>query len=180
MAQYFEQSKITYQQLVMEQIKIIQNIASKELRDSTKTVKNLVGEQTIESEDTRHSFLQAINALGSLLSPYFGKSKIEDEYELFCDLLDMDLSEAIEDEDFIKKLIKFFDDKDIKDKISKDETLRYRANLYFLNFKIQQAWILFRSLVKLFKENDFLGNESFGESSQVDDSLEAIDDSEDE
>ena len=104
---YYNDSKITYQQLVMEQIKKIQDICSKELRDGDKILKNAMGEQIIEGDDTRYSFLQSVELLGSMLKPWFGKMmKVEDSdkdaFELFCDYYDIELIEILDDEDFWK------------------------------------------------------------------------------
>ncbi len=175
MAQYYEDNKITYQQLIMAQIKIIQNIASKELRDGTKSISNLMGQQVIEAEDTRHSFLQSIRMFGSLLKPYFNKDT-GDNFETYCKLYDMELINAFQDEDFKKEIITLFGE---IDKIQKDDKLLSRANIYFLNFKINQGWTMFMDLVQLFKDNDFLSSESYSEGGD-DDSLEAVDDTEDD
>jgi hypothetical protein len=87
--QNYDDSKLTYQQIVMKQITIIQKICSRELRDGEKTIKNLIGEQTIEGEDTRYTFLQSVELFGSLLSPYFGKSEVKEEFDEFCYLFDI-------------------------------------------------------------------------------------------
>jgi len=44
-----------------------------------------------------------------------------------------------------------------------------------LNYKIITARRIFRELIKLFKDHDFLGNESFGETSGSDEGLDAED-----
>lgn len=179
MAQYYEDNKITYQQIVMAQIKVIQNITSKELRDATKTIKNLVGEQTVEAEDTRYSYLQSVGMLGDLLSPYFN-SDVKDKFESYDTLINLELIEALNDNEFLSELEKHFNKKDIKNLIIKDEGIKNQANVYFLNFKMQSGRIMFRSLVKLFKEQDFLGNEMFSDSGEADDSLEAVDETEED
>jgi hypothetical protein len=175
-----EQNKITYQQLVMKQIQKIQDVCSKELRDGTKTIKNLMGTQEIESEDTRHTFLQEVEILGSLLSPYFGKNnKTKGEFEDFCDLYDLELKSALDDEDFCLELRELFNipsSNKVKDFLSEHEAERNQANVHFLKHKIKQGRRLFRSLVQLFKDNDFLANESYGEGpTEGDDGLDAID-----
>jgi hypothetical protein len=186
MAQNYEDNKLTYQQIVMKQITIIQNITSRELRNGEKIIKNLMGEQTIIAEDTRYSFLQAINTLGSLLSPYFSKSNAKEEFDNFNELYDIELITALDDDEFRSKVIKYFK---LKGKTSDDvnkeievNKLSNQVNTYFLNYKIQEGRRIFRVLVELFKNNDFLSNESYGEGSgSVDDGLAAtIDDDEDD
>ncbi|MCK9430202.1 MAG: hypothetical protein M0R17_09385 [Candidatus Omnitrophica bacterium] len=191
MANYYDNNKITYPQLIMEQIKIIQNINSKELRDGQKIVKNMIGEQTIEGEDTRYSFLQSVDVLGSLLYPYFPKlskdEKIENvatNFYYFCNLYDMELSEALKDKDFEKLVSENFNldiKKDIKKEIE-SKKLTNEINIFLLNFKVKEARKTFRELIKLFKDNDFLNGDTFGDTPDVVDSnsMDAIEDLEEE
>jgi len=180
MAQFNDNNTITYQQLVMGQIKIIQNIASKELRDSTKTVKNLVGEQLIEAEDTRHSFLQSIEILGSLLSPYFNDdTKVKSSFNNYCELLYTELKGALEDKEFKESVEKLFNKKNIMEIIQTDDDVRSKVNIYLLNFKIREGKEMFRILLKVFKDHEFLTESSYGEgSSDTDSNLDAEDDEE--
>jgi hypothetical protein len=171
----FEENKLTFQQIVMRQVRIIQDISSKELRDSSKTIKNFMGEQTIESEDTRISYLQAVEMLGSLLSPYFLNKKISDNFDSFCEANDTELKEALKDEEF-KLNAKTIFGNDFK----KDKNLLEKVNIFLLNEKIKLARKMFRELIKLFKDQDFLANESYNEGSSSDEGLEAIDDEDDE
>lgn len=184
----YDNDKDTYQQRVMNQIKIIQTIVSKELRDGQKIVKNLIGEQTIEGEDTRYSFLQSVEMLGSLLSPYFpekensgleGKEDINSQFEIFCDVYDVELREALDDEDFKKEIIKMFgfektSSKELMEEMESSKKTN-EVNIYLLNYKIKIGRRMFRELVKLFKNNDFLGNEEFNEGSTSDGSTEYFD-----
>ena len=179
---YYEQNKISYQQLVMEQIKIIQNICSKELRDGDKTLKNALGEQVIEGEDTRYSFLQSVEVLGSMLYPYFGDMKsgdvkIEKMFQDFCDYYDLELVEVLDNKDFKKKIKEVFN-KEIEE-VKKKEGLQSQVNIFFLNDKIKEGRKIFRELIKVFKANDFLGNQSFGEGSgDIDEGTDAFVDEE--
>lgn len=172
MAQNYEDSKITFQQIVMKQLMVLQKILSKELRDGKKEIKNLLGTQTIEEEDTRFSYLQSAEFFGSLLSPYFGK-KLAQEFDDFCKLLDIELLEAMEDKEFQRLLCKGFDLKEVKSKLS-DEKYTDQFNIFLLNLKIKEARKLVRSLIKLFKDKDFLNNESYSEgSADTDEGLDA-------
>jgi len=166
---YYNESKITYQQLVMEQIKIIQGICAKELKDGDKVLKNAMGEQVIEGEDTRYSFLQSVELLGSMLTPYFGSMmKSEDGksdlFEEFCEYYDTELIELLDNEDFQKRVKDIFGIEDTK-KIKTDPKLQAQVNLFLLNDKIKEGRKIFRLLVKVFKANDFLGSQSYGEGS---------------
>jgi hypothetical protein len=191
MANYYDNNKITYPQLIMEQIKILQNINAKELRDGQRIVKNMIGEQTIEGEDTRYSFLQSVDILGSLLFPYFPKANKDESVEnvttnfyYFCDLYDMELSEALKDEEFeamVKENFNLNNTKDIKKDIELKK-LTNEVNIFLLNFKVKEARKILRELIKLFKDNDFLNGETFGDSPEEasSNSMDAIDDLEEE
>jgi hypothetical protein len=181
MQKNYIENHLTYSQLVLRQIKTIQEISAKELRDSSKIVKNLIGEQTIEAEDTRYSFLQSVELFGSLLSPYFTET-ISNSFDDFCKLYDMELIDAINDEEFKEELREFFklkNNETISNKIENDDAIKNQANIYFLNYKIKEARRIFRELVKLFKDNDFLTQETYGDSSgNAEDSMDAIDEEE--
>jgi hypothetical protein len=185
---YQNQFVITFPQIVMEQVQAIQKIYSKELRNGDKILKNAIGEQIIEGEDTRYSFLQAVEMFGSLLYPYFIENASEDykgiskeEFDNYCDLLDKELIEFLEDKDF-QKLAKqvFFieDNKSIADIIKEDEVKRNQLNLFFLNYKIKESRKIFRRLVQLFYDNDFLTTTGFSDSANVG-GTEAYDESSD-
>jgi len=173
---------ITFPQIVMEQIQIIQKIYSKELRDGDKILKNALGEQIIEGEDTRYSFLQAVETFGSLLFPYF-ITNIKDPFKKYCELLDKEIIEIIEEEEFSNAAIKVFMlDKNINliEKIKADEKFRSQLNLFFLNYKIKHARHMFRKLIQLFKDNDFLSNEIYTDSEVDSSSMTYVDKGDDD
>lgn len=154
-------SKVTFPDLVMDQIKIIQNICSKELRDGDKVLKNAMGEQIIEGDDTRYSFLQSVEVLGSMLSPYFGDTDIK--FNEFCEYYDTELIEILDgdDEVFKKKLKSIFDK--TPEEVKEDEALRAQVNIFLLNDKIKEGRKMFRELIKVFKNNSFLGDSAYGD-----------------
>jgi len=172
---YQYDSKTTFPDLVMEQIKIIQKICSRELRDGDKILKNAMGEQIIEGDDTRYSFLQSVEVLGSMLSPYFGNSDIK--FKEFCEYYDAELIEIIDGEAFQKKLTEMFNK--TADDVKASEELQAQVNLFLLNDKIKEGRKIFRELIKVFKNNNFLGEEAYGDgASGADNSpLDANDDS---
>lgn len=169
---------LTYPQLIMKQIERIQNICSKELRDATNIIKTPIGEQVYDNEDTRYSFLQSVELLGSLLNPYFNKNKaknvdVQEEFEKFVNFYDMELIEALNNQEFTKSIKDRFDLViDIKkiDSKTKQELLTY-----LLTEKCKYGRKIFRILIQCFKDNDFLANESFTDSSSSgsDNGLEA-------
>ncbi len=168
--------KTTFPDLIIDQIKIIQKIASKELRDGDKILKNALGEQLIEGDDTRYSFLQSVELLGSMLSPYFAKSNIK--FDEFCEYNDTELIEVLDNEEFKKKVEDMFGIKDIEE-IKTSEKLQAQLNIFLLNDKIKEARKIFRNLIKIFKDNSFLSEQSYGDGvsgDKPDSSLEAFDD----
>lgn len=175
---------LTFPQLVMKQIERIQDITSKELRNMDKTLKNALGEQVIESEDTRYSFLQAVETLGSMLSPYFGNMMKEEGcdnlFDDFCEYYDTELVELMNNEEFKKRVKDMFDREltEAKD----DEEFRNQVNLFLLNDKVKEGRKMFRKLVNVFKSNDFLREADYGDSAggAQDSSLEAVIDELDE
>lgn len=178
MVQNYEDSKITFQQIVMKQLLVIQKILSKELRDGKKEIKNLLGTQTIEEEDTRHSYLQSVEFFGSLLSPYFSSALVTD-FDSYCELLDMELTDALENDEFKEQVENLFGIK-INNKSDLKDGMADQINIHFLNYKIKEARKVVRALIKLFKDKDFLNNESYSEGgAQEEDGLEADGDIED-
>ena len=162
--------EVTYPHIVMEQVQIIQKIYSKELRDGDKIMKNNIGEQIIEGEDTRYSFLQAVEFFGSLLYPYFYMPNPEypgiqiEEFNDYCELLNLELVEALEDDEFqvLVKNVFFLEDKIRPKEVAKvDEKFRHQVNTFFLNYKVKEGRRVFRRLLELFKDNQFLTQEDF-------------------
>jgi len=171
----YQNHEITFPSIVMNQVKIIQSIYSKELRDGEKILKNALGEQVIEAEDTRYSFLQSVEMFGNLLEPYFIKGTErykgikKDEFDDFCELLDKELVEILEVDDFVERARKIFfidEDEDLMNKAKNDTAFKTQLNTYFLNYKIKEARRIFRRLIKLFEENDFLASQGYSDSEE--------------
>ena len=179
MAEYFKSDAVTFPSLVMKQIGIIQAITSKELRDGTRAFITPIGEQVYENEDTRYSFLQAVETLGSLLSPYFDKDTTT-EFDDFEATYDLELVEALKDDEFLSDLKKRFgyETEKISDKIKSDSKLKTDLLIIFLNEKCKIARKLYRRLIQCFKDNDFLSSESFNEGVGGEDGTEADGDDE--
>lgn len=172
--EYAKETQLSFPILVMEQIRIIQRIVSKELRDSTRIIKTPIGDQLFENEDTRYSFLQSVELLGSMLGPWF----IGENQKAFDDFIEdynMELVQAWEDKDFKKDAQKVLGIKNDKiEEISKD--MKTQLLTYFLNEKCKEARDIFRMLVKCFKDNDFLKSASYSEG--TDEGSDAFDEEE--
>ena len=79
-------------------------------------------------------------------------------------MLDKELISILKDVNFIKnvKEVFFLEEKEkIEDKIKTDEKFRNQLNLFFLNYKVKEARRIFRRLVELFKEHDFLTTQGY-------------------
>ena len=63
--------KLEFRQIVLGHIKKILEISSHELRDTTRFILHPNHTDTIEQEDTRFSYIQAIENLAYILMPYF-------------------------------------------------------------------------------------------------------------
>ena len=63
--------KLEFRQIVLGHIKRILEIGSHELRDTTRQIDTANHTQIIEQEDTRYSYIQAIENLAYVLIPYF-------------------------------------------------------------------------------------------------------------
>jgi hypothetical protein len=178
---YFDKfsNVVTFPQIVMEQIKKLQEIYSKELRDGDKILKNVLGEQVIEGEDTRYSFLQAVECLGILLAPYFIAARNNEElFTAYSSLLDKELVEFLTDENFSSRAKLVFNipkNVSLIEKAKQDDKFMNQLNLFFLNYKLQEGRKIFRMLVQLFKDHDFLSVETFTDSQLVNDSMSYID-----
>jgi hypothetical protein len=156
----------SFKALVYRQIRKIQDISGKELRDNEQTLVTSIGVQTLGKEDTRFSFLQSIEMLGSLFYPYFGKSSAKKSFDDFLKIYDLELVEALDDYDFKKEVKELFG--------SVDEKNTMDINSFFLSKKLQAARKLFRELMVLFKDEAYFAGESYNES-QSDDGITASD-----
>jgi len=175
MADFYQAQKsvVTYPSLVLKQISIIQGIVTHELRDSTKIIKTPIGEQIIESEDTRYGFLQSVEFFGSMLSTYFDNdTKIL--FDAFVKFYDLELIDAIKIDGFKKLIMETFNIKEenIKTEL-KDAKLRKELLTFLLNEKCKKARILVRQLINCFKDNDFLTSSLYIEG-EADDGLTAV------
>ena len=157
---------LEFKDIVLQHIKKILEISSKELKSSERILVIDNVKTYIETEDTRISYIQAIENLAYVLEAHFDKSmkEIFDKEIKWIDAFGFEILELVEDEIYKKKLKEFTDDK-------RDEML--------LMLQVKHAKILFRGLNALMKRVDYLKSSIFGETGvEDDDTFE--DDSEDD
>lgn len=158
-----DNEKLEFRQLVLGGVKTIMEISSSELRDKT-TVKNHGNfSETIEQEDTRYSYIQAIENLAFILMPYFDDDikEVHKECSFVMNAYNFELERYFK-EDIIS----------LCDAIGKDKV----PEIYFINKKIEYAKKLFVELNFLLKRVDYLKNAVYGEDS----SEEVIEEKEDD
>lgn len=159
----YSNDKLEFRQIVLSHIQVILKISSEELRDKKTYMKGVQGDiQLFSQEDTRHSYIQAIENLSYILMPYFDKemTKLYNEY-----------IEIINKYNF--QLEKIFY-KDIKAIIGEVGEERFNKNIYCLDKKVDYAKKLFVALNLLLNRNDYLKSAVYGE-----DKDEVIEDNDD-
>lgn len=144
--------KLEFRQIVLGHIKKILEISSSELRDKT-TIRNHGNfSETIEQEDTRYSYIQAIENLAYVLMPYFDEHMREVYYKCayVINAYNFELERY-----FRKKIIA------VCGALGKEKV----PDVYFINKKIEYAKKLFVELNFLLKRVDYLKNAVYGEDS---------------
>lgn len=150
MQQNYGVHKLEFKDVVLEHIKRVLEIGSHELRDTTRQVISSNQTQTIEQEDTRYSYIQAVENLSYILTGYFD-DKIKNLYD-----------ECI-------KVIQGFDYevyeycKEEYDKVCKDLGKKNLGSGFVIEMKLKKAKILFIALNMLLKRNDYLKSAVYGE-----------------
>jgi len=142
--------KVEFREIVLAHIRRILEISSKELRDTTRQITKGQYTNVVEQEDTRFSYIQAIENLAYVLIPYFDE-EIEEVYKECIKVInsfDFDLQNDFEEE--IKRI----------KKLKKIERL---PDEYFITKKIEYAKKLFCELNLLLKRNDYLKSSVYGE-----------------
>ncbi|MCD4771278.1 hypothetical protein K8R30_02570 [archaeon] len=139
-----------FREIVLQHLKRILEISSSELRQMKKVSLIAHGESVVYEEDTRESYIQAVEALAIVLLPYFDKEMME-EYDT-C-------SEVMSSWNF-----------ELKEKLgNKFEEIRKKFSLgeipsdYYSKIKVNHAKRLFRELNLLLKRQDYLKGSIFGE-----------------
>ena len=143
--------KLEFRQIVLGHIKKILEISSHELRDTTRVTNHGNFSETIEQEDTRYSYIQAIENLAYILMPYFD----EPMYKLYVKSM-----RVINAYDFEIQKMFIQEVAQICRELGKDSV---NLNPYCIDKKIEYAKKLFVELNRLLKRVDYLKSVIYGE-----------------
>ena len=146
----YNQDGLEFRQIVLSHIKKILEISSAELRDRTTTKIHGNYSEVVDSEDTRVSYVQAIENLAFILIPYFDK-EAKKVYE--------ECVKVMNAYDFRIEIMFKEDIEQIKKDIGKEVNL----TPYALDRKIEYSKKLFVALNLLLKRNDYLKSSVYGE-----------------
>ena len=142
--------KLEFRQIVLRHIQKILEISSKELRDTTYTTIHGNYTTTIEQEDTRYSYIQAIENLAYVLMPYF-----DDEMrEIYSECIEIINSFEYELKRILKKTY---------ERIKKETQREDLGTSFTIKMKLKYAKKLFIALNMLLKRNDYLKSAVYGE-----------------
>jgi hypothetical protein len=143
--------KLEFRQIVLGHIKKILEISSHELRDTTYTTSHGNYSETTFQEDTRFSYIQAIENLAYILMPYFDEPmyKLYVKYMLVINAYDFQIQKM-----FIQEVAQ------ICKEIGKEDI---NLKPYCIDKKIEYAKKLFVELNRLLKRVDYLKNAIYGE-----------------
>lgn len=141
---------IEFREIVLSHLKRILELSSHELRDASRTVFKPNMEQFVEQEDTRLSYVQAVENLGYVLIPYFD-SKIGEKYKKYMRVIGaLDFQVKIR----LKKTY---------DKITEEVGTPPNPKFFAVEMKLRYSKRLFKELNLLLKRNDYLQQSIFGE-----------------
>ncbi len=146
----YTHDKLEFRQIVLGHIKKILEISSSELRDKTIIRNHGNYSETIENEDTRQSYMQAIENLAYILMPYFDEEMLQ-VYERCVRIINAFGYE-------VKRILKKTYER-IKEDTGKDDL----GNAFVLEMKLKYAKKLFIALNMLLKRNDYLKSAVYGE-----------------
>lgn len=147
----YTHDKLEFRQIVLGHIKRILELSSHELRDTTYYITHPNHTETRYQEDTRYSYIQAIENLAFVLMPYFDK-EMQKVYEGCVGIIN---AYDFQIENAYKEEIKLFLKELGKDSIN--------VKPYCLDKKIECAKTLFVALNMLLKRNDYLKSAVYGE-----------------
>lgn len=149
-----DKDKLEFRQIVLVHIKRILDISSHELRDTTITKTFANHSETIEHEDTRFSYIQAVENLAYILVPYFDK-KIKTIYYISIKIIN-DYGFKIK-EKFNKEL----------EELKKEYNQAQIPDYFVVEMRLRYAKKLFRELNLLLKRNDYLKSQVYGEGDEL-------------
>ncbi len=146
---YNNENTLEFRQIVLEHLKRILEISSQELRDKTIVKVSVNMQTTEENEDTRKSYIQAIENLAYILIPYFDEV-VQKEYDMCIKFVNA----------FDYK-IKILCKKSYK-KMCKDLNVKSIGG-FGIEMKLKYSKRLFIALNKLLNRNGYLKSAVYGE-----------------
>lgn len=147
---YAQTETKSFGQIILGHYEKILEIGRHELRPSERILMLNDKQTIIESEDTRLSYILAIENFGYALEPYFDETMktFFTENIVFLDGFGFEIVEKIEDKPF-------------KERLDKSEGDQKKDLL--IAFQVKKAKKMFRELGKLMKRVDYLKSSVFGE-----------------
>ena len=146
----YTNEKIEFRQIVLGHIKRILDLSSHELRDTTFVISHGNYSETKYQEDTRFSYIQAIENLAYVLKSYFDK-EMNDIYEECINVINGFGYEIRE---------KF---KSLGPKLMEETGKNNLSSVFVLEMRLRYSKKLFIALNMLLKRNDYLKNSVYGE-----------------
>jgi len=142
--------KLEFRQIVLAHIKRILELSSHQLRDTTYVISTGNQSDKKYQEDTRYSYIQSIENLAYVLSPYFDE-KIQKVYDPCIKVMDAFGYE-------VKKLLH----KEYEEMI-KESKKQNPVNDYIIEMKLRHSKKLFIALNSLLFRNNYLKSNIYGE-----------------
>lgn len=138
--------EISFKQIVLSHLQKILEISTHELRDSSRTVTHSNFTEEVEHEDTRISYVQAVESLAYILQPYFDK-EIKEVYKKsikYITAFNYEMKELLKEH--VKKVLE--ENTDLK-----DDDLSYN---YYTQIKLRYAKELFAGLNLFMERKNYL------------------------
>lgn len=148
----FKSDSVEFRQIVLKHIQKILEISTGELRNKTVIKNHGNYSETIESEDTRKSYIQSIENLAYILIPYF-----DDDMQIIYDECEK-VNNAFGYE--VKKMFK-----EIYEKLQSELGSDQLEDDFIVNMRLRYSKKLFIALNMLLKRNDYLKTAVYGEAS---------------
>ena len=147
---YGTSEKLEFREIILQHVKKILDISSRELRASERILILNDSKQFIEAEDTRLSFCQSVEMLAYSLLPYFDKdmTKFYKENIIYLKGFHYEVIEKMPEGKFKEKLLKTEDSE--------------RTNI-IISWEVRIAKEMFIELMGLLKRVDYLKSAVFGE-----------------
>lgn len=146
----YTNDKLEFRQIVLGHIKRILELSSHELRNTTYVISHGNYSDTKYQEDTRYSYMQAIENLAYVLIPYFDEEMLQ-VYEKCEKIINAFGFE-------IKKILKKTYTR-LCEELGKENL----GDCFVIEMKLKYAKKLFIALNRLLKRNDYLKSAVYGE-----------------